>query len=96
MHCGHKIPQVRVDASVIVDVTSQMQNVRLVVIFADIFYWHIPIKKLVKLHITLPIVIDSALPQISFSAIVQVKFASFLKREGIFPQHFHLFHDKTS
>jgi hypothetical protein len=96
MHCGHKIPQVRIDASIIVDITSQMQNVCLVVVFADILYWHIPIKELVKLHVTLPIVIDRALPQISFSAIVQIKLASLLKREGVFPHHFHLFHDKTS
>ena len=53
MHCGHKIPQVRVDTSVIVDVTSQMQNVRLVVVFADILNWHIPIKKLIKLVLLL-------------------------------------------
>jgi ABC-type sulfate transport system permease component len=96
MHCSYKIPQVRVDASVIVDVTSQVQNVRLVVVFADILDWHIPIKKLVKLVVTLPIVIDCSLSQIALSAIVQVKLATLFESEGIVPHHFHLFHDKTS
>ena len=51
----------------------------------------IPIKKIVKLFVTLPIVIDFSLSQIALSAIVQVKFATLFESEGIVPRHFHLF-----
>ena len=53
------------------------------------------VKEFVKLNVTLPIMIDRSLPQISLAAVVQVKVATFFKREGIFLLHFNLFHFKN-
>jgi hypothetical protein len=40
--------------------------------------------------------IDRAFAQIPLTTIFQILVAALLKREGAFPHHFHLFHDKTS
>ena len=90
-----KIAQIRVDTSIVINVTLQIDDELFVFLSTNRTNWHISVKILKKLNVTLPIVIDRSLPQISLPTIVQIKVATLFKREGIFLLHFHLFHTQN-
>ena len=60
MDSRYEIPKIRIDTCVIAERCFKVQNVVIIGLLVDIFNRNLGVEELIELHVTLPVMFDSA------------------------------------